>query len=161
MALHSTAPNLAARAASPADGRSAVLERVASRWLADLRDALVQVDLTHAQFRLLSAAAWLTARTPAMRQSDIAAHAHMDSVMTSEVLRTLESRGLIARAAHPTDRRAKAVLVTEAGGALADRATRLVDVVEERFFVNGLADFAQLAKAMKKGGRGDTSGRSS
>jgi MarR family transcriptional regulator, organic hydroperoxide resistance regulator len=155
MATHSSSPILAARAVSPANSRSAVLERVATRWLAELREALVQVNLTHAQFRLLTAAAWLTARMEAVRQSDIASHAHMDTVMTSEVLRTLEARGLISRTSHPTDRRARAISVTASGGALADRATRLVDVVEERFIAGGLVEFAQLAKALKKGGRGE------
>jgi MarR family transcriptional regulator, organic hydroperoxide resistance regulator len=156
MPNHSSSPILAARGASPADSRSAILERVATRWLAELRDALLQVELTHAQFRLLSAAAWLTARTDAVRQSDIATHAHMDTVMTSEVLRALEARGLISRTAHPTDRRARAVVVTDTGGKLADRAARLVDVVEERFFATGLADFGQLSKVLKKGGRGES-----
>jgi DNA-binding MarR family transcriptional regulator len=155
MANHSSSPNLAARAESPAHSRGAILERVATRWLSELRDALVPVGLTHAQFRLLSAAAWLTARTNGVRQSDVASHAHMDTVMTSEVLRALETRGLISRTAHPTDRRARAIVVTETGGALAERASRLVDAVEDRFFSTGLVEFAQLAKALKKGGRGD------
>jgi DNA-binding MarR family transcriptional regulator len=55
---------------------------------------------------------------------------------------------------HPTDRRAKAISVTEQGGALADMAMRLVDAVEASFFERGLPEFGPLAKALKKGGRG-------
>ncbi len=154
MPTQSSAPLLAARQASPAESRSAMLERVATAWHFELRAALVALDLTPAQFRLLVAAAWLNARQTGVRQSDISLHANADAVMTSEVLRTLEARGLVARAPHPTDRRAKAITITETGGALADRALRLVDATETRFFEEGLADFGALAKALKKGGRG-------
>jgi MarR family transcriptional regulator, organic hydroperoxide resistance regulator len=154
MATHSHAPLLAARAASPAESRGAVLELVATKWQAQLRAALTPLDLTTAQFRLLVATAWLNATSSGVRQSDIAAHAGADTVMTSEVLRTLESRGLVIRSPHPTDRRAKSIEVTVLGGALADRASRLVDAVEAKFFEVGAPEFATLAKALKKGGRG-------
>lgn len=154
MPTQSSAPLLAARQESPADARGAMLERVATAWHLQLRSVLVALDLTPAQFRLLVAAAWLNARQTGVRQSDISLHANADAVMTSEVLRTLETRGLIARAPHATDRRAKAITITETGGALADRALRLVDLTETRFFEAGLADFGPLAKFLKKGGRG-------
>lgn len=154
MPTQSSAPLLAARGVSPADAPGAMLEKVATAWSQQLRAALVALDLTPAQFRLLIAAAWLNARQLGVRQSDISVHANADAVMTSEVLRTLETRGLIARAPHPTDGRAKAITITEAGGALADRAIRLVDLTESSFFERGSADFGTLAKAFKKGGRG-------
>jgi MarR family transcriptional regulator, organic hydroperoxide resistance regulator len=147
-------PQLALRELSPAFSRGALVERVASHWLLALRAALAPMDLTPAQCRLLIASAWLGTRETGVRQSDIAAHANADAVMTSEVLRTLERRGLITRVPHPTDRRAKAIAVTEAGGALADRAARLVDTTEARFFEVGMAEFGAVAKALKKGGRG-------
>jgi MarR family transcriptional regulator, organic hydroperoxide resistance regulator len=150
----SNAPRIAARETAPSAGRSAVLERVGNEWLAQLRAALAPLDLTHAQCRLLLAAAWLGSRVQGVRQSDIAAEAGMDPVMTSEVLRTLESRQLIARAPHPTDGRAKSISVTETGGALADRALRLVEAAEEAFFAAGMTQFGTLAKSLKKGGRG-------
>jgi DNA-binding MarR family transcriptional regulator len=151
----SSAPQIAARELSPAQERGALLERAASQWNAQLRSALAPLDLTPAQFRLLIAAAWLSARGYDVRQSDLAAHANADPVMTSEVLRTLEARQLISRIPHATDRRAKAIAVTEAGGALADRAIRIVDATESRFFEVGLPEFGTLAKALKKGGRGN------
>jgi DNA-binding MarR family transcriptional regulator len=131
-----------------------MLERVASQWLFVLRSALAPLDLTHAQFRLLTAAAWLSGRGPGVRQSDIATLAGADTVMTSEVLRVLESRGLVARTAHPTDGRAKEITVTEEGSALAKRATQVASAIEERFFETGMVEFGSVAKALKRGGRG-------
>ncbi len=154
MTTSSTAPLLAARDQSPATARGALLERVATHWLLELRAALAPLELTPAQFRLLVATAWLTAKGSGVRQSDISAHANADPVMTSEVLRTLESRGLLTRTAHPTDKRARSVALTATGGALADRAMRLVDTIDARFFESGMPEFRALAKALKKGGRG-------
>jgi len=157
MPSQSYAPFLAAKGASPADAPGALLERVTTLWLLQLRGALVPLDLTPAQFRLLVAVGWLNSRGVGVRQSEVALHANADPVMTSEVLRTLESRGLVARSAHPTDRRAKAITITESGGLLVDRAIRLVDVIESKFYEAGAAEFGPLAKALKKGGRGNRS----
>ncbi len=154
MPTQSHAPLLALREQQPSAGHGALLERVATQWHLQLRSALVPLDLTPAQFRLLVATAWLSARSSGVRQSDISAQANADPVMTSEVLRTLEARGLVTRGVHPSDRRAKSIGVTEAGGALADRAIRLVDGVESRFFDTGMPEFGALAKVLKKGGRG-------
>jgi DNA-binding MarR family transcriptional regulator len=154
MSPQHAAPYLASQEVPPAETRSALLEGVTTRWQVQLRAALLPLELTHAQYRLLVAVAWLAARGGAVRQADIAIQANADPVMTSEVLRTLESRGLITRGPHPTDGRARAISPTEAGGALADRAARLVAMVETRFFETGMPQFAPLAKALKKGGRG-------
>ena len=150
-----SAPFLAARVESPANATGALLERIATLWLLQLRTALAPLELTPAQFRLLVAVGWLNAvKGGGVRQSDVAQHANADPVMTSEVLRALESRGLVTRSAHPTDGRARAITLTGSGGALVDRAIRLVDVVEARFFEAGAPEFGPLAKALKKGGRG-------
>ena len=154
MSTHSSAPYLAARDAAPDASRSALLERVVTQWQALLRSTLAPLDLTPAQFRLLVAVAWLSARSRTVRQADVARVANADPVMTSEVLRHLEARGLIARTPHPTDGRAKAIITTDAGGALADRSARLIESVEAKFFEQGMHEFGPLAKALKKGGRG-------
>lgn len=149
---------IAGRSKSPSSSRSAELERVANRWLLALRTALLPLDLTHAQCRLLITAAWLGSRKAGIRQSDIAAVAGTDPVMTSEVLRTLEARGLVTRVAHPTDGRAKAIAVTDSGAKLADWAHSLVAKAEAEFFSVGMTEFGPLAKALKKGGRGAENG---
>jgi DNA-binding MarR family transcriptional regulator len=155
-----SAPLLAARPRSPSEDPAAELERIATRWLLQVRAGLAPLNLTHAQFRLLVATGWLNSRSNGVRQADIAGHANTDPVTTSEVLRTLEARGLVTRSPHPTDKRAKAITVTDAGGALADRAIRLVDSLEARFFTDGMPEFATLSKVLKRGGRGRDERRS-
>jgi MarR family transcriptional regulator, organic hydroperoxide resistance regulator len=150
------APHIIGSVEPPSASRSAILERVASEWLLQHRTALAPLDLTHAQARLLIATAWLGSRagTACVRQSEIAAEAGTDPVMTSEVLRVLEARGLLTRSPHPTDRRARSIAVTDDGLRLADKASRLTGAVETQFFEAGMPAFGTLAKALKKGGRG-------
>jgi MarR family transcriptional regulator, organic hydroperoxide resistance regulator len=159
LAAHSSAPRIAVRPDSPFASRGALLARVAAAWDAQLRSAMTRLELTPAQFRLLVSAAWLTTRASSVRQSAVAAEAGLDPVMTSEVLRALERRGLVTRSPHPNDGRARAITVTEVGGELADRAIRLADAVELAFFTEGMAEFGVLAKALKKGGRGSQNHR--
>jgi DNA-binding MarR family transcriptional regulator len=59
-------------------------------------------------------------------QRQHAGHAVTDA-MTSQVLGALEERGLVERAEHPSDRRARAVVVGAAGAKLANRANGAVE----------------------------------
>lgn len=114
------------------------LWRVATVWQRAVRAALVPLDLTHAQFVLLTSAAWLEAeagpRGQPVTQATIAAQASTDAVMTSEVLRTLERKKLVRRSPHPEDARARCIAVTPAGRRLVRRAVALVEGVDETFF---------------------------
>ena len=54
--------------------------------------------------------------------------------MTSEVLRTLERKGLLQRLVHETDARARSLRVTSAGAELARRAVTAVEAEDAAFF---------------------------
>ncbi len=127
-----------------------VLWQVASLWQRSLRSALEATELTHAQFVLLASAGWLEARADVspVTQSDIASHAKTDAVMTSEVLRTLERKGLVKRLAHPSDARAKQIALTAAGRRVAQRAVALVEEADEAFFGARGPELQQLAKLL-------------
>jgi DNA-binding MarR family transcriptional regulator len=122
----------------PAASPGLALWRVATVWQRQGRAALAEVELTHAQFVLLASAAWLeaeaTPRGDSVTQAQISAHASTDAVMTSEVLRTLERKKLVRRLEHPSDARARCIVVTPAGRRLARRAVALVEGVDETFF---------------------------
>ena len=55
-------------------------------------------------------------------------------MMTSQVLRTLESKGLIERLAHPTDGRARTLALTSAGVSLVNRANAAVEHADRAYF---------------------------
>ena len=104
-----------------------------NRWQAAQRAALKPFGLTHVQFVLIASLTWLDADRP-VSQRELANHAATDPMMTSQVLRVLERRGLIRRSAHPTDGRARALTVTPQGRTLANRAVIAVEACDDGFF---------------------------
>lgn len=111
-----------------------LLWRATNRWQRHLRAALHDTGLTHVQFVLLAAARDLAADGAPVTQAAIAARASTDVMMTSQVVRALEKRRLLARAPHPTDRRARVVTVTEEGARVADEAAALARRADREFF---------------------------
>jgi len=110
-----------------------LLWRVTNRWQSAQRAALKPFGLTHVQFVLLASLTWLDG-DGVVTQQQLAEHAATDPMMTSQVLRALAERGLIRRDAHPDDGRARAVSVTDAGAALANRAVAAVEACDAAYF---------------------------
>jgi MarR family transcriptional regulator, organic hydroperoxide resistance regulator len=122
------------------------LWRMTNAWQAAQRAALAPFDLTHVQFVLLASLTWMGADRP-VTQRDLAAHVGVDPMMTSQVLRALETKGLVERRAHPTDSRARALVVTAVGVSLANDANRAVEGVDRDFFAplsGERADFTRM-----------------
>lgn len=118
---------------STADSPGLLLWQVTNRWQSAIRAALLPFDLTHVQFVLLASLTWLLREGP-VTQKRLADHAVTDPMMTSQVVRTLENRGLVSRDVDTTDRRARAVTVTEQGATLANAAVVAVERCDARFF---------------------------
>jgi DNA-binding MarR family transcriptional regulator len=108
------------------------LWRVTNAWQAAQRAALKPFDITHVQFVLLASLAYLDRES--ITQADLASHAGTDPMMTSQVLRALEAKGLVSRRPHPTDGRARVLSTTAAGTAMANRAVREVERCDRDFF---------------------------
>lgn len=124
---------LATEFASAQDSPGLLLWQVTNRWQAAQRAALKPYGLTHVQFVLLASLAYLGAEG-AVTQKALADHAALDPMMTSQVLRALESAGLVLREDHPTDRRAKSLAVTAEGRELANRTVKAVEACDAEFF---------------------------
>lgn len=77
---------------------------------------------------------WLSSKEECITQIMLARHTKLDVMMTSQVLRALESRGLILRLAHPIDTRAKMLKLTQAGRKLAIGEVPDVENVDNTFF---------------------------
>lgn len=133
----------------PADSPGFLLWRVANRWQQRQRPALSELDLTHTQFVLLAAAVWLARGGDPPTQAEVAELAGTDPMMTSQVLRTLEAKGLITRSPDPRDGRAKLLTVSERGLSLATRAVGIVEEVDGRFFGALDGDVATFAGSLR------------
>jgi DNA-binding MarR family transcriptional regulator len=130
------------------DSPGLLLWQVTNRWQAAQRAALKPFDLTHVQFVLLATLTYLQATGP-VTQKALAGMAVTDPMMTSQVLRTLESRSLVHRPAHPTDRRARAVAVTDAGRELANQAVVAVETCDSAFFAGLDGDLPAFTAALR------------
>src|SRR4051812_11987286 len=134
-ALIITRMNPGSRFAEPSHSPGFLLWQVTRRWQRELGAALAPLGLTHAQFVLL-AVVWWAGEHDALppTQRELAALARTDPLMTSQVLRTLEGRGLVERRGDGGDRRARRVSATADGAGLARDAVAVVEAVDERFF---------------------------
>ena len=83
---------------------------------------------------MLAGLLWLEDKEKHVTQVILARHSKLDVMMTSQVLRALESRGLLLRRSHPTDTRAKVVKLTQAGQDVTIEALPVVEGVDDTFF---------------------------
>ncbi|MGW2248862.1 MarR family winged helix-turn-helix transcriptional regulator [Kitasatospora sp. NPDC001660] len=121
-------------APGPGDSPGFLLWHATLRWQRDIAAALGPLGLTHVQFVLLACTWWLNSQGEHPNQLALARQAGTDVKMTSQVLRALETKGLIEREVDPADTRAKRLRVTEAGADLTPRAIAAVDAVDAEFF---------------------------
>ncbi|HAA91414.1 MAG TPA: MarR family transcriptional regulator, partial [Rhodospirillaceae bacterium] len=103
-------------------GTGYLIWRVVNLWQKTQKETLAQFDLTPVQFLLLSGLAELSPDDAAIKQSTLAQHCRTDAMMTSQVIRSLEKRGLVRRTRHRQDRRAVSIVLTEEGGSAVNDA---------------------------------------
>lgn len=130
-----TRRGLATEFADDGDSTGLLLWRVTNRWQAAQRSALRPFGLTHVQFVLLASLVWLEGSTQSpITQRMLADQAATDPMMTSQVVRVLESKGWAERRPHATDGRAVVLGATEAGRELVNHAVGAVEGVDAQFF---------------------------
>jgi DNA-binding MarR family transcriptional regulator len=87
------------------------------------------------QFVLLASLWWLEDHEPAPpTQATLAEQAGTDPMMTSQVLRKLEARGLLERLADPSDARARRLRLTPRGRDLVAAALADVESSDSDYF---------------------------
>jgi DNA-binding MarR family transcriptional regulator len=120
----------------PNDSPGFLLWHATLRWQRGIARALAPLDLTHVQFVLLACTWWLNEQGAQPNQVAVAAQAGTDIKMTSQVLRSLERKGLIERQVDTADTRARRLHVTRRGARLAPRAIAVVEQVDAQFFAH-------------------------
>jgi DNA-binding MarR family transcriptional regulator len=83
---------------------------------------------------LLACTWWLNEQGELPTQVGVAALAGTDVKMTSQVIRSLERKGLVERQVDAADARARRLRVTRRGARLAPRAISVVEEVDADFF---------------------------
>ncbi|WP_342024967.1 MarR family transcriptional regulator [Arthrobacter citreus] len=146
--------NSSADPAALGDLMHAAFRGLRKRWM----QQLAPYDLTPHQFRALSAVARAASGAdsqgtqggePGLRLKELAERLHIAPRSATEVIDHLAAKGLVERRAHPTDRRAALLVLTEAGERL--RETVLADrkrEADEFFSVLEPGDRAELARIL-------------
>jgi len=111
-----------------------MLWRVSNEWQREMREALKDFDLTHAQFVLLAATIWLEDQNVNVNQAALSRHAAMDKMMVSDVIRTMEKKELVKREASKEDARSFSIRATQQGLSLLPKAMKAVETRNEMFF---------------------------
>jgi DNA-binding MarR family transcriptional regulator len=120
---------------------------VARRLRETSREALVPWDITPSAFRALS----VLGRDGAMRLSELSEHLRIAPRSVTEVVDTLESRGLAERRPDPADRRATLAELTEHGASVLDAIRAARGTETERVFGRlSNTDRAHLARILRK-----------
>ena len=134
-------------AGGPNDSPGFLLWRATMRWQRSLAAALAPLDLTHVQFVLLACAWWADEEGEHLNQVQLAGSAGIDVKMTSEVVRRLETKGLLRRVADPVDARSKVIEVTPSGADAARRSIEIVEAADAEFF--GAAEEPRLVALLR------------
>ncbi|MFL0203010.1 MarR family winged helix-turn-helix transcriptional regulator [Tenacibaculum maritimum] len=137
---------------TPSESTGFLLWKVNNLWQREIRKTLKKYDLTHTQFVILATTIWLSDRKSDLTQVEIANQIEIDKMLTSNVLRTLEKNGLLERAEHKTDTRAKTIRPTKKGTELLQKAVQEVENFDDRFFglIDNIKEFnIQLNKLLR------------
>lgn len=119
---------------SPNDSPGYLLGQLTMLWQRKLKRVLDPLNLTHTQFVLMAALAWLSKDNQNVTQVDIALQGNADRMMVSKVLRTLEEKKFIIRKEHPSDTRAKVIRLTDEGAKILQEALTAVENTDLIFF---------------------------
>lgn len=103
-------------------------------WSRLFRKALEPLGLTHVQYVVLGSVRRLAHEGESVSQADVCRFASIDRNMASQVVRSLEERGLLVRQPDPKDRRAFRVEATTEGARLFDQARAQVTPLIDAFF---------------------------
>jgi DNA-binding MarR family transcriptional regulator len=133
---------------SPQDSPGYLLGQLTMLWQRKQKRVLDPLDLTHTQFVLLCALAWLSRDSEQVTQVDIAHQGNADTMMVSKVLRTLEEKQFITRHEHPTDTRAKTIRLTPSGEEVLQKAIICVEEADMEFFCQLGADLPSFNSRM-------------
>jgi DNA-binding MarR family transcriptional regulator len=104
------------------------------KWQRCFREHFIVSGLTCTQFIFLTSLAMLTHNGKLVTQKDLANFMKTNKMMASDALKTLEQKEYIIRENHPTDRRAKSLIVTKKGFDFIEVGVKLSNQFNEQFF---------------------------
>jgi DNA-binding MarR family transcriptional regulator len=111
-----------------------LLWQASNIWYRNIKNILKKSDTTFAQFAILSSVIHLSNDKDEINQKQIAQHAKLDVMMTSDVLKKLESKKLVIRYPNPKDKRHNSIKITPKGFNLIIKTFPQVNKADIKFF---------------------------
>jgi DNA-binding MarR family transcriptional regulator len=99
------------------------------------RSGLKEINLTPTQFSLLACIVYMDTSNEVMTQSFLCQHTQMDKMLVSDVIKSLVIKKLVSKKDNPKDSRAVIIAATADGTKLANKAVKIVEDIDTKFFV--------------------------
>ncbi len=119
----------------PKESSGFLLWQVTQAWQRMITKELSRIDLTHVQFVLLTACDYLHVNGETVTQKRLADFTKLNSMMVSDVVRTLEAKGFICRNKNPLDKREILLSPTKEGSNKIKIALPIVENTDAQFFM--------------------------
>ncbi len=119
---------------APENAVGFVLWRVLHRFVREADRVLEPLSLTHLQFTTLTLVAWTNRSGDPVEQAMLARSGDIHPMQVSQMLKALESKGMIARAQSTSKRSAKSVEITPAGLAAVRAALPVMIQLQQQLF---------------------------
>jgi len=118
----------------PEDSPGFLLWQTTTIWQRLIKQALEPYGISHAQFVILATSLWFTEKQQEPTQIAIARLSKLDKMTVSKSLKKLVAIGLIKRAEHAKDTRAKSIGLTAKGKQLIQKLLARVENIDAIFF---------------------------
>lgn len=134
---------------TPEEDLGYLIWQLTMQWQRQSTKVLGSVGLTHKQYVIMGALAWLARSHKEVTQKDIAQLINVDNILVSKVLRKLQEQEFIERREHPVDTRAKCVFLTEKGAQKLQQAIDLKRPTND-VFIEKLTDRAGFLQQLQQ-----------
>ena len=118
-----------------------------------------RIGSTHAQWALMA----ILVRQPGLTQAELAEILEIQPISLTRLVDRLSEQGLVERRAHPTDRRANSLFITEAGLLVMEARAPLETEITDSLFAGvdsqALATFQTVLEHLRANLRDGTPGR--
>jgi len=127
-----------------------LLLRASNIWYRSANNIMKKSGTTYTQFSILASLVYLSKEKNHINQKQIAQHAKLDIMMTSDVLKTLEIKKLVMRYPNPEDRRHNSIKITQKGADLVSEMFIKVEKADVKFFKILEDDIKHFTETMEK-----------
>ena len=118
----------------PEDSLGFLLWQTTMIWQRQIKKALDNYGLSHAQFVIMATLIWFEEYQQDTTQIRIVDWTKLDKMTVSKSMKKLVSLGYVNRAEHKVDTRAKSILLTEKGKEMVRTLVLIIEAIDNRFF---------------------------